>query len=58
MNERRINKYKELLATFAECHRRVSPVVNTCLDNITGASDFIDAEKVCTSTQLYGVSNV
>lgn len=48
MNERRINKYKELVATFAECHRRVFPVVNTCLDNVTGASESINAVQVST----------
>ena len=46
MNARRINKYKELLGQFAECHRRVNPVVNTCLDNITKASDDVNAEEV------------
>ncbi len=46
MNERLLNKYKELVAQFAECQRRVLPVVNTCLNNITGASEFIDAVKV------------
>ncbi len=47
MNARLINKYKELLAQFSDCHRRVLPVVNTCLDNITLASEFVDADKVC-----------
>ena len=46
MNARRINKYKELLGQFSECHRRVQPVVNTCLDNITKASDEVNAEEV------------
>ncbi len=46
MNERLLNKYKELLAQFAECQRRVLPVVNTCLNNITEASNFVDAVKV------------
>lgn len=46
MNARRINKYKELVGQFAECHRRVHPVVNTCLDNITKASDDVNAEEV------------
>lgn len=45
MNGRRINKYKELLGQFAECNRRVNPVVNTCLDNITKASDNVNAEE-------------
>lgn len=45
MNARRISKYKELLGQFAECHRRVHPVVNTCLDNITKASDEVSAEE-------------
>ncbi|XP_064396439.1 formin-binding protein 1-like [Halichondria panicea] len=45
MNERLLNKYKELVAQFAECQRRVLPVVNTCLNNITEASEFIDAVK-------------
>ena len=46
MNASRIEKYKELLAQHSECHRRVLPVVNTCLDNITEASNAISAEKV------------
>lgn len=47
MNERRINKYKGLVETFAECNRRVFPVINTCLDNIVQASNTVDATKVC-----------
>ena len=46
MNARRINKYKELVASHAECHRSVFPVINTCLNNITGASNSIDPDKV------------
>ena len=46
MNANRIDKYKELMATYAECHRKVVPIINTCLDNITGASASIDPLKV------------
>ncbi len=47
MNARLINKYKDLVSQYSDCHRRVLPVVNTCLDNITSASEFVDANKVC-----------
>ena len=46
MNANRITKYKELMAKYAECHRKVFPIINTCLDNITAASAFIDPTKV------------
>lgn len=45
MNANRITKYKELMAKYAECHRKVFPIINTCLDNITAASAFIDPAK-------------
>ena len=46
MNTNHLNTYKALIAAYAECHRRVQPVINTCLNNITAASDAIDADKV------------
>lgn len=46
MNANRIIEYKRIIATYAESQRRVLPVVNTCLDNITGASEAMDPVKV------------
>lgn len=46
MNTNHINTYKALIAAYAECNRRVHPVINTCLNNITAASDAIDPDKV------------
>ena len=47
MNANRMEKYKELIGVFAESQRRVLPVVNTCLDNITAASNSVDPKQVC-----------
>lgn len=47
LNTNHLNAYKALVSAYAESHRRVNPVINTCLDNITAASDAIDAQKVC-----------
>ena len=47
MNANRILEYKRITSCFAECQRRVLPVVNTCLDNITAASEAMDPVKVC-----------
>ena len=46
MNTDHINTYKALVNAYAESHRRVNPVINTCLDNITAGSDAIDPDKV------------
>ena len=46
MNAKRINDYKDIVSTFADCQRRVLPIVNTCLDNITAASTAMDPDKV------------
>ena len=46
MNAKRVDKYSSLIAQCAECHRRVFPVVNTCLDNITQASAAVDSSRV------------
>lgn len=46
MNTDHINTYKALINAYAESHRRVNPVINTCLDNITAGSDAIDPDKV------------
>lgn len=48
MNANRVTEYKKIMATFSECQRKVLPVVNTCLDNITAASEAMDPLKVCT----------
>ncbi|XP_019849936.1 PREDICTED: formin-binding protein 1-like isoform X2 [Amphimedon queenslandica] len=45
MNTDHINTYKALINAYAESHRRVNPVINTCLDNITAGSDAIDPDK-------------
>lgn len=46
MNTEHINSYKALIAAYAECHRRVNPVINTCLNNITAASEAISPDTV------------
>ena len=46
MNGRRSSSYKELVASYADCHRKVFPVINTCLDNITEASNSVNPEQV------------
>ena len=46
MNTNHINEFKRLIAMCAECHRRVHPVINTCLNNITASSDAVDPDKV------------
>ena len=46
MNAARNRKYGELLSTYADCHRKVFPVINTCLDNITEASNSVNPEQV------------
>jgi len=45
MNGRRCSSYKELVASYADCHRKVFPVINTCLDNITEASNSVNPEQ-------------
>ncbi len=49
MNTDHINEFKRMIASYAECHRRVHPVINTCLNNITASSEAVDPDKV-----LYG----
>ena len=46
MNTNHINEFKRLIASFAECHRRVHPVINTCLNNIIASSEAVDPDKV------------
>ena len=46
MNAARNRKYGELLSTYADSHRKVFPVINTCLDNITEASNSVNPEQV------------
>ena len=46
MNGRRINQYKEITSAYSESQRKVLPVTNTCLDNITVASTAMDPDKV------------
>lgn len=46
MNANRIIEYKRIVAAYSESQRRVLPVVNTCLDNITAASEAMDPVKV------------
>ena len=55
MNTDHINSYKALIAAYAECHRRVNPVINTCLNNITAASEAInpDTVGVCCVINIY-----
>ena len=53
MNTDHINTYKSLIAAYAESHRRVQPVINTCLNNITESSVAVDPSKVCVSLYLY-----
>ncbi len=48
MNAKRINDFKDIITSFADCQRKVLPVVNTCLDNITTAATDMDPEKVRT----------
>ena len=45
MNAARNKKYGELLGTYADSHRKVFPVINTCLDNITEASNSVNPEQ-------------
>ncbi len=46
MNANRITEYKRIISVFSESQRRVLPVVNTCLDNITAASDAMNPNQV------------
>ena len=46
MNAKRVEKFSSLVTQCAECHRRVFPVVNTCLDNIVQGSTAVDATHV------------
>lgn len=45
MNANRITEYKKIISTYSESQRKVLPVVNTCLDNITSSSDNMDPGK-------------
>ena len=47
LNTDHINRYKSIVASYAESHRKVQPVINTCLNNITSSSENIDPQKVC-----------
>ena len=53
MNAKRINQFKEIIASFSDGQRKVLPVVNTCLDNITAASNNMDDVKVCTYASFF-----
>ena len=53
MNTDHLNTYKALVNAFAESHRRVNPVINTCLDNITSGSEAIDPDKVSSINFLF-----
>ena len=46
MNANRITEYRRIISVFSESQRKVLPVVNTCLDNITAASEAMDPVKV------------
>ena len=46
MNGNRITEYKRIISVFSESQRKVLPVVNTCLDNITAASDAMNPDQV------------
>ena len=46
MNAKRVETFSSLVTQCAECHRRVFPVVNTCLDNIVQGSAAVDATQV------------
>eukprot|EP00731_Ephydatia_muelleri_P023768 Em0016g39a len=42
MNAARMEKFKALLVTYAECNRKVFPIINTCLDNITQSANKVN----------------
>ncbi len=46
MNGKRITEYKRIVSVFSESQRKVLPVVNTCLDNITAASETMNTDQV------------
>ena len=46
MNAARMDKFKALLATYAECNRKVFPIINTCLDNITQSANKVNPAQV------------
>lgn len=46
MNAARMEKFKALLVTYAECNRKVFPIINTCLDNITQSANKVDPVQV------------
>jgi len=46
MNAHRISQFKDIISNFSNSQRKVLPVVNTCLDNITAASENMDANNV------------
>ena len=41
-----MEQYSNLINQCAESHRRVFPVINTCLENVTAASAAIDPKLV------------
>ena len=53
LNSRHLKQYQAMLSAYAESHRRVGPVINTCLDNITAASEAVVPETVCSRPQAY-----
>ncbi len=46
MNECRMRSSGQLVAVYADCHRRVFPVINTCLNNITAGTEAVDPTAV------------
>ena len=56
LNTDHINRYKSIVASYAESHRKVHPVVNTCLNNITTSSENIDPLKVHHLTFIFIIS--
>ena len=45
MNAARMDKFKALLVTYAECNRKVFPIINTCLDNITQSGNKVNSTQ-------------
>ena len=50
-NTTHIKQFQDLVNTFAESNRKVHPVINTCLNNITAGATAIDPAKVLSHSQ-------
>lgn len=48
MDEKRISRLKSFLKSFADQEKRVLPIINTCIEEMFKAVDFISPKEVST----------